>query len=192
MFMRVVSGDCKGRPLKAVPGASTRPTTDKVKEAIFNMIGPYYEGGIALDLFAGSGGLGIEALSRGMDKAIFVDREFKAVSTVKENLRACGLEKKAEVYKNDSDRALKALIKREIVFDLVLLDPPYQKQKLVSILSVLTENGLLAEDAYIMCEHGSDVDLPDEVGNLIRRKFETYGSISISIYRLNTENTEEL
>ncbi len=192
MYMRVVSGDCKGRPLKAVPGASTRPTTDKVKEAIFNMIGPYYEGGIALDLFAGSGGLGIEALSRGMDKAIFVDREFKAVSTVKENLRACGLEKKAEVYKNDSDRALKALIKREIVFDLVLLDPPYQKQKLVSILSVLTENGLLAEDAYIMCEHGSDVDLPDEVGNLIRRKFETYGSISISIYRLNTEKTEEL
>ena len=80
--MRVVSGKCKGHPLKAVPGSSTRPTTDKVKESIFNIIGPYFEGGQALDLFAGSGGLGIEALSRGMDKAIFVDREYKAVATV--------------------------------------------------------------------------------------------------------------
>ena len=68
--MRVVSGKCKGHPLKAVPGNTTRPTTDKVKESIFNMIGPYFDGGIALDLFGGSGGLGIEALSRGIDKAI--------------------------------------------------------------------------------------------------------------------------
>ena len=70
--MRVVSGSAKGRPLKAVPGNGTRPTTDKVKEALFSMIGPYFEGGTALDLFAGSGGLGIEALSRGMDKAVLL------------------------------------------------------------------------------------------------------------------------
>ena len=73
IVLRVVSGICKGRPLKAVPGNTTRPTTDKVKEALFNMIGPYFNGGIGLDLFAGSGGLGIEALSRGLDKVIFID-----------------------------------------------------------------------------------------------------------------------
>ena len=72
--MRVISGTCKGRQLKAVPGSRTRPTTDKVKETIFNMIGPYFNGGLGLDLFAGSGGLGIEAISRGLDKVIFVDQ----------------------------------------------------------------------------------------------------------------------
>ena len=75
--MRVVSGTCKGHPLKAVPGQTTRPTTDKIKEAIFNIIGPYFDGGVALDLFGGSGGLGIEALSRGMEKAIFVEANHK-------------------------------------------------------------------------------------------------------------------
>src|SRR3954447_6838055 len=117
--MRVVSGNYKGRALKAVPGVSTRPTTDKVKEAIFNVVGPYFEGGIALDLFAGSGGLGIEAVSRGLDKAIFIDRDHKAIQTIHENINTCQLEEKTEVYRNDADRALKALVKREISFDFI-------------------------------------------------------------------------
>lgn len=182
--MRVVSGKCKGHPLKAVPGSSTRPTTDKVKESIFNIIGPYFEGGQALDLFAGSGGLGIEALSRGMDKAIFVDREYKAVATVKDNLRACRLTEQAEVYKNDSERALKALIKREMKFDLILLDPPYKKQKLVDILGTVTANNMLADDGIILCEHGSDVELPDEAGPLERWRYEKYGMIAITLYKM--------
>src|SRR4051812_46718382 len=77
--MRVISGSAKGRPLKAVPGKGTRPTTDKVKEAVFSMIGPYFDGGHLLDLFAGTGGLGIEALSRGMERAVFIDRDKKSV-----------------------------------------------------------------------------------------------------------------
>ena len=182
--MRVVSGKCKGHPLKAVPGSSTRPTTDKVKESIFNIIGPYFEGGQALDLFAGSGGLGIEALSRGMDKAVFVDREYKAVATVKDNLRTCRLEEQAEVYKNDSERALKALIKREMTFDLILLDPPYKKQKLVDVLNTVTANNLLAAEGVILCEHGSDVELPGEVGPLERWRHEKYGMIAITIYKM--------
>ncbi|MEH6944996.1 16S rRNA (guanine(966)-N(2))-methyltransferase RsmD [Bacillus sp. JJ722] len=188
--MRVVSGECKGRPLKAVPGVSTRPTTDKVKESIFNMIGPYYDGGLALDLFAGSGGLGIEALSRGMERAIFVDREYKAVSTVRANLEACGLTDQAEVYKNDSERAMKALIKRELVFDLILLDPPYKKQKLESLLAVITENKLLHENGVIVCEHSNDVELPDHLGSLTRWKHEIYGMITISIFTYNKSVNE--
>ena len=180
--MRVVSGQCKGRALKAVPGSTTRPTTDKVKESLFNIIGPYFQGGKVLDLFAGSGGLGIEALSRGMDSAVFVDKEFKAVSTVRANLEACNLTDRAEVYKNDADRALKAIVKRELSFDLILLDPPYKKQKLESVLTTIVENQLLNQDGVIVCEHGHDVELPDKVSSLIRWKHEKYGTIQISIY----------
>lgn len=110
--MRVISGTAKGRPLKSVPGNGTRPTTDKVKEALFSMIGPYFEGGTALDLYAGTGGLGIEALSRGMEAAVFVDMEQKALDTVRANLKAAKVESQAEVYRNDAGRALAALEKR--------------------------------------------------------------------------------
>lgn len=180
--MRVVSGTYKGKHLKAVPGQSTRPTTDKVKEAIFNMIGPYFDGGLALDLFAGSGGLGIEALSRGVDKAIFVDREGKAIQTIHENIRTCGCEDQAEVYRNDASRALKALLKRELVLDYIFLDPPYKKQQLVKLLEVIDSENLLSPKGIIVCEHGSDVTLPQQVGSFEQVKHEDYGIISISIF----------
>ncbi len=189
-MMRVVSGTNKGISLKAVPGNSTRPTTDKVKEAIFNMIGPYFEGGVGLDLFAGSGGLGIEALSRGLDKVIFVDRDGKAIHTVKTNIAACKLETKSEVYRNEADRALKALIKRDIVFDYIFLDPPYKKQQLEKLVLVIDEEGLLSEDGVIVCEHGSDVSLPEEIGRFRQKKYEKYGIIAVSIYSIQTDMEE--
>ncbi|MGM9986627.1 MAG: 16S rRNA (guanine(966)-N(2))-methyltransferase RsmD [Bacillaceae bacterium] len=182
--MRVVSGKAKGRTLKAVPGVTTRPTTDKVKEAIFNIIGPYYDGGYALDLFGGSGGLGIEALSRGMDKAIFVDREGKAISTIKHNLDVTNLTDQAEVYRNDAERALKALIKRDVSFDLILLDPPYKDQKLISLISTIDQHQLLKEDGVIMTEHSHDIQLPDEIGRLQCVKRENYGICGITIYKM--------
>lgn len=180
--MRVVSGQYKGKSLKAVPGNSTRPTTDKVKEAIFNMIGPYFEGGICLDLFAGSGGLGIEALSRGVEKVLFVDRDGKAIQTIYDNLKTCNLDVQAEVYRNDFKRALKAIIKRGLVFDYIFLDPPYAKQQLTEILEIIDENRLLQEQGVIICEHSSDVVLPTTVRNLTQIKQETYGIITISIF----------
>lgn len=180
--MRVVSGDCKGRPLKAVPGNTTRPTTDKVKEALFNMIGPYFSGGIGLDLFAGSGGLGIEALSRGLEKVIFIDRDAKAIQVIHENIKACKLEASAEVYRNDADRALKALIKREIVFDYIFLDPPYKKQQLINIIEKIDENKLLNNGGFIVCEHSHDVELPETTGVFSQIKHEKYGMIAITIY----------
>ncbi|MDQ0155893.1 16S rRNA (guanine(966)-N(2))-methyltransferase RsmD [Robertmurraya andreesenii] len=180
--MRVVSGRYKGKALKAVPGNSTRPTTDKVKEAIFNIIGPYFNGGICLDLFAGSGGLGIEALSRGAEKAIFVDRDGKAIHTIYDNLKTCDLESRAEVYRNDFKRALKAIRKREISFDYIFLDPPYAKQQLQEILEIIDTNTLLNNEGVIVCEHSSEVEMPKTVGHLTQIKEETYGIITISIY----------
>lgn len=185
--MRVVSGVCKGRALKAVPGNTTRPTTDKVKEALFNMIGPYFEGGLGLDLFAGSGGLGLEALSRGVEKVIFVDRDAKAIQTIHENIQACRMEDKAEVYRNDADRALKALVKRQIYFDYIFLDPPYKKQQLLSLMEKISEYRLLKNGGYIICEHSHDVELPVSTGEFSRYKHEKYGMIAITIYSQHSE-----
>ena len=107
--MRVISGERKGMRIKAVPGDQTRPTTDKVKESLFNVIGPYFDGGKALDLFAGSGGLGIEALSRGCDEAVFVDQHFKAIQTIKENLETTRFTERSRVLKKDVTVALSEL-----------------------------------------------------------------------------------
>lgn len=188
--MRIISGEKKGLPLKAVPGKETRPTTDKVKESIFNMIGPYFEGGIGLDLFAGSGGLGIEALSRGFDRMIFVDRDMKAIQTVKENIRSAQFTDQSEVYRNEADRALKAIVKRELAFTGIFLDPPYKKQKLESMLLFIAEHKLLEAEGFIMCEHGSDIRLPEQVGPFRCIRAETYGMISVSIYK-ETDDREE-
>lgn len=185
-----MSGTCKGLPLKAVPGNTTRPTTDKVKEAIFNMIGPFFDGGLGLDLFAGSGGLGIEALSRGVSKVIFIDRDNKAIQTVKENLKNCHLENQAEIYRNDAERALKAIIKRELKFDYIFLDPPYKKQELEKLLNKIDLECLLHPDGIIVCEHSSDIVLPDMVGKFEKMKYEKYGIIAISIY-FNMVDREE-
>lgn len=189
--MRVVSGKCKGHPLKAVPGNTTRPTTDKVKESIFNMIGPYFDGGIALDLFGGSGGLGIEALSRGIDKAIFVDRDSKAIKVIHQNLESCRVQEQAEVYRNDAERAVKALIKREMSFDLILIDPPYKEQKIVSLISIMDQHGLLHSDGLIMAEHGNDVVLPNSIGRLVKVRAENYGITAISIYKYEGEGQND-
>ena len=187
MLVRVVSGTCKGRPLKAVPGNTTRPTTDKVKEALFNMIGPYFDGGIGLDLFAGSGGLGLEALSRGLERVIFIDREPKAIQVINENIRACKFEEQTEVYRNDAERALKALIKREINFDYIFLDPPYKKQQLVNLMEKMDQQNVVKTNGIIVCEHSFDVELPQSVGQLTQIKHEKYGMIAVTIYSRTSE-----
>lgn len=185
--MRVISGKRKGHILKAVPGMGTRPTSDKVKEALFNMIGPYFSSGIALDLYGGSGGLGIEALSRGMDHVIFVDHDKKAVSVIKENLRKTNLFDQAEVYCNDAKRALRALVKRNMKFDYIFLDPPYAKQQLESDMLFIDENSILSDSGTIICEHDRSVTLNRKVGTLQLVRSEVYGDTTISLFKKISE-----
>lgn len=189
--MRIISGEKKGIHLKAVPGLNTRPTTDKVKESIFNMIGPYFEGGAGLDLFAGSGGLGLEALSRGLDRMIFVDRDRDAIHTIKTNIEKCQYNDQTEVFRNDAERALKAVTKRELQFNCIFLDPPYKLQKLITLMESIDRNQLLKEDGIIMCEHGNDVNLPETVGRLLCVRSETYGGTIISIFQYGPNDEEE-
>ncbi|OWA33716.1 16S rRNA (guanine(966)-N(2))-methyltransferase RsmD [Saccharibacillus sp. O16] len=188
--MRVVAGEAKGRPLKAVPGSGTRPTTDKVKEAIFSMIGPFFDGGTALDLFAGTGGLAIEALSRGMEQAILVDADAKSIEVVRANLKATGFERRAEVYRNDAQRALKALAKREAKLDLIFLDPPYRFKNGAELMMQMEETGLLASGAVVVLEYESSYEYPEAVGGFVQRRKAVYGETAVSIYHWEPENQE--
>ncbi|SDD96030.1 16S rRNA (guanine(966)-N(2))-methyltransferase RsmD [Paenibacillus sp. UNCCL117] len=181
--MRVISGSAKGRTLKAVPGMGTRPTTDKVKEAVFSMIGPYFDGGAVLDLFAGTGGLSIEALSRGMELAVLTDMDKKAIDTIRLNLQATGFTDRAEVYRNDAQRALKALAKREMKFDLVFLDPPY-KLKVIGPLLEELEGGMLADGARVVVEHDADDRYEEPVGLLEPVRRSEYGATAITVFRM--------
>ncbi|MBB3109345.1 16S rRNA (guanine966-N2)-methyltransferase [Paenibacillus phyllosphaerae] len=188
--MRVIAGTAKGRALKAVPGTNTRPTTDKVKEAIFSMIGPYFDGGLALDLFAGTGGLGIEALSRGIDRAIFIDMDRISVDIVKHNVTAANVAERAEIYRNEAGRALKALEKRGSAFSLIFLDPPYRMKEMDALMLDLAERGLVEDGAKVVVEHDADHVYPETAGAFEQLKYARYGDTAVTIYRYNPVRSE--
>lgn len=177
--MRVVAGNYGGRPLKTLAGKTTRPTTDKVKGAIFNMIGPYFEGGRVLDLFSGSGSLAIEAVSRGMDNAVMVEKDRSAQLVIAENIKMTKEEKKFQLLKMPAERALANLSGQ---FNLVLLDPPYAKESIVANLEEMQEKDLLAADVIVVCETDKDADLPEHIGQLSMSKEKVYGISKVTIY----------
>ncbi|MFC3040224.1 16S rRNA (guanine(966)-N(2))-methyltransferase RsmD [Virgibacillus xinjiangensis] len=184
--MRVIAGEHKGRQLKAVTGKSTRPTTDKVKEAVYQIMGPFFQGGAVLDLFAGSGSLGIEALSRGMDSAVFVDKHPKAVQTIYANLKMLKLEEQAEVFRADAYRAIQAAAKRGLEFDLILLDPPFRKVDYEKLLHEIIRLRLIAPTGIVYCEHDpADVLSELHTGFTLLRQEDYGGSIAVTIYRKN-------
>lgn len=183
--MRVISGQAKGHPLKAVPGSNTRPTTDKVKESLFSIIGPYFDGERVLDLFAGTGGLGIEALSRGADSAVFIDSHTPSIEVIRLNLASTKLSERAEVYRNDARRALKLLERAGKPFDLIFLDPPYVMKDCDALLLDMASRGLVVDDATAVVEHHPQVVYEDHFGGFRRIRQVTYGEISLSIYRYN-------
>ncbi|MFH4903913.1 16S rRNA (guanine(966)-N(2))-methyltransferase RsmD [Staphylococcus cohnii] len=165
--MRVISGIHKSKPLESMEGRNTRPTMDKVKEGIFNSL--HEVSGIGLDLFAGSGALGIEALSRGMEKVIFVDQNFKAIKIIKANLQHLNISDQAEVYKNNADRALKALSKRAMQFDVIFLDPPYDKGLIDGALDGIIKFNLLKENGIIVCEFNHKEEIDTKSFHVIKR-----------------------
>ncbi len=177
--MRVVSGIYGGRPLKTLDGKTTRPTSDKVRGAIFNMIGPYFEGGRVLDLFAGSGGLSIEAVSRGMDSAVLVERDRKAQAIIRENI---SMTKEADKFQLLAMEANQALGQLTGTFDVVFLDPPYAKEEIMDNIQQLCQRMLLAEDVMVVCETDKVVDLPEEIADLGIWKQKVYGISKVTVY----------
>ncbi|MET3682028.1 16S rRNA (guanine966-N2)-methyltransferase [Alkalibacillus flavidus] len=188
--MRVIAGEFKGRPLKAVPGKKTRPTTDKVKEALFHRIGPYFDGGDALDLFAGSGGLGIEALSRGMDHVVFVDQQGQAIKTIQDNVKTFSLSDRCDIFRQDAFRAIKAAHKQGRQFDMIFLDPPYGQVSFDKLLAALRDYNVLRDDALIICEHPPEETLQEDIQGYEYVRTNTYSqTIAVTTYRY--KNQEE-
>lgn len=180
--MRVISGTYGGRRLKAVPGNQTRPTTDKVKEALFSMIGPYFDGGQVLDLFAGTGGLGIEAVSRGCDAAVLVDKQRQAQAVINENIAITKEAEKFRLLKSSAQTALGTLATEKQQFNYVFLDPPYRFKIIQQLLEKLVDLSLLADDAHIIVEteKEDDIALPEHFELLKRHD---YGITKISVYQ---------
>jgi len=150
--MRVITGSAKGRLLKPPRNRKIRPTADKVKNAFFNMIGNTVRGGSFLDLFAGTGSMGIEALSRGAVRCVFVDNGRDSLRLIKENLYRAGFQKGADVLNCDFTRALKMLKKNEESFDIIYIDPPYRFYRIDLILSIIYNCQLLVAGGFIGVE----------------------------------------
>src|SRR5699024_10881426 len=179
--MRVVAGEYGGRRIKDVPGKSTRSTTDKVKEATFHRIGPFFDGGTCLDLFAGSGALGIEAISRGMDYTYFIDTHPKAIKVIHKNIQALHIEQYSTVKKMEAKRALDQFKKSNQSFDLILIDPPYHSTIYEDVLHKIDTYGLLKEDGLIYCEHDKQLALDCESTPYNVNNTSTYGTITTTL-----------
>lgn len=177
--MRVITGTARGTNLKAPDGLSTRPTADKVKQAVFNII-QYEIAGDVLDLFAGSGQLGIEALSRGASRAVFVDAGRPAIAVIRENLKKTHLEDRAEVVCCDYMTYLANCRKR---FRVVFLDPPYAENYLENAIKRISEIDILAEGGIIVSERPADKPLADDFSGLVRSKDYIYGKTAITLFR---------
>ena len=184
--MRVITGIARGKRLATVPGTDiVRPTGDKVKEALFSSIQFDIEGRRVLDLFAGSGQLGIEALSRGAATATFVDVSDASLRVVKQNLENTGLADKAQVVKSDySSFALRSTQK----FDLAFLDPPYQAGILEN--AVLKTVPLMSEFGRIFCEHPSELKMPKKISDFTVCKVYKYGKTLITVYQKEVDDNE--
>ena len=176
--MRVIAGSARGKVLQSLPGEDvTRPTIDRVKEAMFSSVQFLVPGARVLDLFAGSGQLGIEALSRGAKSCTFVDQSPEALAVVKANCKAAGVERQSDIRHAE---ALGLLANLRGPFDLVLLDPPFHHGLLAQVLPAL--QGKVAPGGVILAESERDAELPEQVGDLVRTKQYFYGKIMVSRY----------
>jgi 16S rRNA (guanine(966)-N(2))-methyltransferase RsmD len=186
--MRVITGSARGRRLKELEGMETRPTTDRVKEGLFNVLQFDIEGRKVLDLFAGTGQLGIECLSRGAASAVFVDRRADAVKLIRENLKVTELSGRAKVVAGDSVEYLKALRER---FDIILLDPPYEAGLLEPVIAQIARFDILSPHGIIVAEHPAGRTLP--VLTTPYRLYRTYryGKIALTVYHRDGNQKDE-
>ena len=179
-FMRVISGSARGAKLKTIDGNDTRPTTDKVKGAIFNILANEIYGKKVLDLYAGSGGLGIEALSRGAELAVFTENSTAAAEIIKKNLEHTKLLDKAKILKNDVFSVIKNATEK---FDLIFLDPPYAKELAGATIKAIAEAKILADGGIIIAETDEGQPVPDRVGDLELYDKRKYGRVNINFYK---------
>lgn len=185
--MRVISGKARGQALKAPEGLNTRPTTDRVKESIFNIIQSRIYDSVVVDLFSGSGNLGIESLSRNASKAYFIDHNKNSIASIKENLMKTKLNSNAIVMHMEVSAAIERLGKENVKAKLIFLDPPYSKEFVEPTLKQIIAFELLDLDGIVIVEHKKSDKIPEHVCNLYNYRTNHYGDVAVSFYELREE-----
>lgn len=184
--MRIISGEFGGRHLKAVPGKNTRPTTDKIKESLFNILGGYFDGGVMLDMYAGSGGVAIEAVSRGMAHAFLFENNRQAIQTIEQNIAITKSDHQFTLLRQNVKHGLRTLPQQPAFqpVSLVFMDPPYRLQEIIRDMEQLVDLGLLADEAIVVAEVDKAVQLPERVGPLTQWKRVEYGITALVFYEV--------
>ncbi len=182
--MRIVAGTAKGRRLCALKGFSIRPTSDKVREAIFNILGAEFHYKNILDLFAGTGAMGIESLSRGAEEVTFIDKDASAIKVINKNLNVCGFEDKADVIKLDVIKVLQSSVfSLNKKFDLIFIDPPYAAGITGMALEMIDKNKILANTGVVVSETSKRVALEANLSRLQEFDRRRYGDTVVTFYR---------
>ncbi|HEY6200479.1 MAG TPA: 16S rRNA (guanine(966)-N(2))-methyltransferase RsmD [Candidatus Binatia bacterium] len=181
--MRVIAGQARGRRLRTPKGRELRPTADRVKEALFNILPHDLTGRRVLDLFAGTGNLGLEALSRGAASAVLVDIARPATAVIEENVQTLGYGASARVVTAPVFKAVRSLARSGERFDLILLDPPYERGLAGEALKEIAKEGVLAEDGVVVAEHSVRDRLEEKYGALVLTDRRRYGDTALSFYR---------
>ena len=191
VILRVISGMARGNRLKTIKGNTTRPTSDRVKESLFNIIAEYVVDAEVLDLYAGTGNLGIEALSRGAKSAVFVDKSHECSVTIKENLITTKLVEKASIVVNEATNAISILSYQGKKFDIIFLDPPYNKNVIEETLNCIIKNDIIKDNGIIVAERDIDDKVPDELDILKLVRNQKYGDTILSFYKKQAAKREE-
>jgi 16S rRNA (guanine(966)-N(2))-methyltransferase RsmD len=181
--MRIVAGALKGRRLVTPGGTATRPTADQVRVALLDTLDPWVGGAHLLDLFAGAGGVGLEALSRGAGHATFVERDARAAAAVRRNIAALGVEAQVRVLQEDARRALARLAREGRRFHLVFLDPPYESELAAGVLVALGGGELLAPPGIVVAQHLTKRPLAPEPGVLRAYRTRRFGETTLTFFR---------
>ena len=189
--MRVISGKVRGLKLDTPKNLDVRPTTDRVKESLFNIINPYIRESNILDLFAGTGSLGIECLSRGAKNCIFVDKSKESIGIVKSNIKKARVENESTILNIDFKDAVKRLSVQKQKFDVIFMDPPYYENMFIDCLKSIDELSLLKEDGLVVVEHDTNDLFDDNIGRLYKSREKKYGNTTITFYKLEELDGEQ-
>ena len=189
--MRIIAGDLKGRRLRTLEGLKIRPTSDRLRETLFNILAPRISDARFLDLCAGSGAVGIEALSRGASSVVFVESSRRAVSLIEENLEHCGVADQARIHSRDAVAALKLLANEKAQFDIVYFDPPYESHIYSPVLAFLGRSSLLAEHGVLIVEHRGASLVEPGYGDLRPYREVKQGDSRLTFFSRENNGTDE-